>query len=919
MKILHQDVFREIKGSFGRFISLLLIIMLGVAFYAGIRSCGPDMLESADTFYDRSDLMDIRVISTMGLTDDDLQALEEVSGVKKAVGLHSYDFYSETSDSKQALKVVSQNDEINRIEIKQGRGIQKADECILSDYDFEVFNYEFGDVIHLNSGDTGDIDDLLEIRDFKIVGTFSTAEYLAFDLGNTSIGSGKLDGLIVVSDSVFKSDYYTQIDILAEGAKDMMCYSDEYDDHIESITDNIETIKTEREEARYTEYKNEVQEKLDEARAELTDSRKEYEDGLKKYEDGLKTYEDAMAMSEGLADILGLTDAEYDKLMADYEDQKKELDDAKVELDDAAVQIKDAEKEIADAQKELDETDSAEWYILDRHYLTEYSSYRSDSERIENVGKVFPVIFFIVAALVCLTTMTRMVDEERTQIGTLKALGYGKADIMYKYIMYGLIATVLGSVIGALVGSKVLPMVLLNVYKLLYPNLEVLLYPYNLTHCLTAGFAMFVCVMAATIFASIRSLMASPADLMRPVAPKPGRKLLLEKITRLWKKIPFTWKNAFRNFVRYKKRLFMTLFGIIGSTALLLVGFGLKDAVHAILYTQFGDINRYNEIITIDTKADKEDMEALFDHVANDERFEKYINSMQMAIDAETESSKEILDAYLMVPEDLSKIDGVYDWRDRLTGEKQLPDEDSVIISEKLSRLFDLSVGDSFFISEGQDNKKEVTVGGIFENYLYHYVIMTPELYKTLYGEKPDYNEIVIVNKEGVVISAEDFGREYMTEDAALASVHIDDLIDKFADMIKSMDSITLVLIVCAGALTFVVLYNLNNINISERRRELATLKVLGFYDLELSQYIYRENIIITIIGVAAGLIAGYFLNLYVVVTCEVDVVMFGRKIFTPSFLLSIAIAVGFTAIVNVLIHHKMKKIDMATSLKSVE
>ena len=561
----------------------------------------------------------------------------------------------------------------------------------------------------------------------------------------------------------------------------------------------------------------------------------------------------------------------------------------------------------------------SEWYVLNRNYLTEYSSYRSDSDRIGNIGKVFPVIFFIVAALVCLTTMTRMVDEERTQIGTLKALGYSKGTIMRKYLLYALLATALGSVGGALVGSKVLPYVILHVYKLMYPNLEVLVYPYDLEHCLVAGGAALVCILAATLFACTKSLMEVPASLMRPVSPKQARKLLIERIPSLWKKIKFTWKNALRNFVRYKKRLFMTLFGICGSTALLLVGFGLKDAINTILFAQYGEICLYDEVISIDQDATERNKEELEEALQKDSRFDSYLYIYQTVVDAESASSDEVLSVYVFVPKDVNRLDENLILMDRVSKEKYYLNDDEVFITEKMSNILNVKEGDTLTISVNQKNQKTVRIGKIVENYIYHYIYMTPTLYQKLYEEEPDYNAITIVNREGVTIDADDMGKEYMAYSATGGVACVSTMKDKFADMLGSLDSITLVLIICAGALTFVVLYNLNNINISERRRELATLKVLGFYDIELSQYIYRENILITIIGIALGVLGGYFLNRFVVTTVEVDIVMFGRQIFAMSYLKSILIAIAFTVIVNIIVHFKLKKIDMATSLKSVE
>ena len=1091
MKLIHQDVFRQIRKGPGRFISLFLIVLLGVAFYAGIRSCGPDMVITADKFYDESHLQDIRVISTMGLTDDDVKAIEKIDGVKMARGEYSFDLMCKKEDDLCEVKIISLTTGIDEVVITAGRMPENASECIVDDHFVELYGYNIGDTIELISPDDTDISERINNPNLTITGTFVSAQYLSFDKGNTSIGSGTLKGIIFVEPELFAVDFYTQIAILVEGANELICYSDEYDDLIDDVIGRLKAIKESREDARYIQILeqanvpiNEAKEKIAEGIQQLEDAKRQLEQAKKdiaageaqidaarkQYEASKKSAEDQIASSQEqldtmrryadsvvsyfgtytsmletiagakdtliaaseiidgleipeeyipaeIKDVLASIDESIDSMFdsvdlftedfefleelgliknsefarmreltsrirnattvtdrmdavtelydldlgiykampsrinavfADYQseideksaDARQQLDDAEKEInenaskiDDAKAEVSENEGKIPDAEKELDDAQQQvkdaeeqlkkiprpEWYILDRSYLLEYTSFKSDSERIGNIGKVFPVIFFIVAALVCLTAMTRMVDEERTQIGTLKALGYGRWTIMWKYVSYALLASVSGSVIGVLLGGKIFPYIIINVYKILYPNLAGLSMPYNAEHSLVASLAAIICMVGATIFACIRSTMEEPANLMRPVAPAKTRKLFLEKIPALWRKIPFTWKNAFRNFVRYKKRLFMTLFGICGSTALLLVGFGLKDAINTILYVQFGEIDKFNYQIIIDPDASDNDKIELTSALGKDERVEGYTYFYMTTVDAESDKSKEKLIAYVCSVEDQENIDDFVVFRDRVSHEHIETAEGGVLISEKMANMMNLKVGDTFVISVDQQDRKTLTVGGIFENYIEHYIFMTPELYEEVYGHAPEYNQILVTDKPDVEVNDEEFSTEYLALPAAGGIMCVNEMIDKFADMIKSLDSITYVLIVCAAALAFVVLYNLNNINISERSRELATLKVLGFYDIELSQYIYRENILITIIGIALGVIGGIFLNSFVVHTVEVDIVMFGRQIFFMSFVKSILIAVAFSAIVNFIVHFKLKKIDMATSLKSVE
>ncbi len=1061
--LINKDVFREIKKSAGRFISLLLIVALGVAFYAGIRSCHPDMLITADHFYDEAELMDFSVMSTLGLTDEDVEAVKNVPGIKAATGNYSADFVSKSDEKQSVLKVTAITDNVNQIVIVDGRLPEKAGEAVIDIFYRNVYEIKTGEKLRLESGDDTDISDVLKSTEYTIVGCFSSPRYLSMDYGTTSIGSGKVDGCVYVLPEDFALDVYTEMYVQVEGAAALQSYSEEYDETIEEAIKGIEDIASGREKARYDKVVGDATERLNEAKAdleegkkkledarqeiadakqEIDDAKKQVEDGKKELEDGRKLLEDKRkeladgkaeladnkalladskkqlsvkknefnegkteyeekaallaetkvylanlreklgpladlvpelvegekelaAAEEELAKGKALLDAgeseikkaeaqikAYDRQIANAEqlirdgeqaiidgeaeiaeneqkikdaeaeiaDGEKELADAEAKIPEAEEEIKDGELKIADAEAEIADIDYPEWYVLEREKcLQEYASYRSDADRIGNLGKVFPLIFFIVAALVCLTTMTRMVDAERTQIGMLKALGYSKWTIASKYITYAFLATVFGSVIGALVGSKVLPYVIINVYKILYPNLDGLYMPYSAEHCLTASLAAFVCIMAATLFSCFKALMDVPANLMRPLAPKKGRKLLLERIKPLWRKIPFNWKNAFRNFVRYKKRLFMTLFGIIGSTALLLVGFGINDAVNTILYTQFGGINLYDQTLSIDGKATDDEIAALDAHLAADERVSEYSFAYQSIRNASCDSSDEELEVYIYITEDMEHIDSFISLRTRVGQEKVTLNDEKVAISEKMASVMDLKVGDELYLAEDKGAKTAFKVGAIVENYTYHYVYMTPALYEKAYGEPCDYRQIVVVNRDDVDVDDAAFAEEYLAEPAVGGVMAVSTMIEKFADVISGMSSITVVLIICAGALTFVVLYNLNNINVTERQRELATLKVLGFYNTELTAYIIRENILITIIGVAIGVVCGILLNRFVVESVEVDIVMFGRQIYPLSYLWSVLIAVGFTAIVNFLVHFKLKKIDMATSLKSVE
>ena len=993
-KIIHKDVFREIKKSKGRFISLFLIVVLGVAFYAGIRSCGPDMLYSADEYYDDYKLMDIRVISTLGLTDADIRTLEKVDGVERAYGCYTADLICEVGEESSTVKLMSITEGVNEIVLKSGIMPVNNNECLVDEQFMADGGYEIGDEITFTTGDGSELKDTLSESKFVITGTFASPRYLSFDLGSTSIGSGSLDGLVMVNADVFTYEYYTEVDIIAEGAAQLLCYSDEYEDLIEEVVENIEDAAPGAEARRYEDILKEAQELIEKARTRLSETQTEAEEELNLAQAALDSYtaqaNSLLAEFAALVDLIGeIKDAVYDTA-DEYEDALDEVKEASADLYDDVVsggydgflsssakqeiadlneslqeaesqaqaleeiyssalslysalssninyylqtqqdaideqwdlleeEIAEALEEIEESEAELDDVEEGQWYVLDRTYLQDYTGYESDAEKISNIGKVFPVIFFIVAALVCLTTMTRMVDEERTQIGTLKALGYGKGTIISKYIIYALIATLSGSVIGCVIGSVSLPLIIINVYKLLYDNLEYILVPMNRNHCIVAAALASGCILIATLAACLKSLTEVPANLMRPESPKKARKLLLERIKPLWHIIPFGWKNALRNFVRYKKRLFMTLFGICGSTALLLVGFGLQDSINSIVDIQYGRIHLYDETLTIDTDSTANDKELLYQTLDFDETVGGYISLYLTSTDAESEYMSGHVSCYVYVVPDIELFKDFIVFEDRLSGESVQMDTDTVILAEKTADKLGLEVGDTFTVSNDGEDPHTLTVGGIAENYVYNNIFMSEELYEEIYGESPEYNQILINAAEGQEIDSDEFGQTYLALGAVSAVTNIASAKEGFADMLSSLDTITLVLIICAGALTFIVLFNLTNINISERRRELATLKVLGFYDLELSQYIYRENLMITVIGIAIGLFIGRYLNNFVITTVEVDLVMFGRDIFLSSYIISAALAFGFAVIVNIIVHFKLKKIDMAASLKSVE
>ncbi|MDV9963419.1 FtsX-like permease family protein [Clostridioides difficile] len=1025
-KALKKDFYMEIRQSLGRFLSIFSIVAIGVAFFSGIRSTEPDMRLSADAYFDRQNLMDIKVVSTLGLTKDDLKALKKVKGIKNAETGYSVDVLCTVKDSSQVVHVSSLLPSMNEVNIEEGRLPKEADECVV-DVDFLTGSgYKIGDKITFQSGTKDDIKDTLKTDTFTIVGTASSPEYISFQRGNSTIGTGVVGGFVCVPESSFEMDVYTEMYASVEGAKELTAFTDAYDDQVTDTVDQVEKIRKEREQARYQEIVDEAADKLNDAKKELADSKAEahekLEDARQQIEDGRGQIENAKAeIADGYAQIddsrnqlaekqaeldagyeelnpqfdalnqkadeLNTAKAQYEALAAsgqtdeqtqqmliamsaqitegeaqieaaraqmeeakaqlddgqqqindgwaqideaqaelvsgeaELSDKEQELNDAQAQYEDAKAEadskIADGEKKIRDAEKDIKKIEHAKWYVTDRNDLTEYAGYGDNADRIKAIGKVFPVLFFLVAALISLTTMTRMVEEQRTLMGTLKALGYERHAIAGKYIGYAALATVSGSILGILVGEKVIPHIIIHAYGIMYQHMNAMRVPYNMFYGLAASLAALACTLFAAIFSCFNELREQAAELMRPPAPKQGKRVFLERVPFIWKHLSFTWKATVRNLVRYKKRFFMTIFGIGGCMALLLVGFGLRNSIFDITTLQYGDIQLYNGDIILDTDASEAEQEEAYDKLNSDDRVEDTAKNLLRQV--ELSNGKITKDVYLNAPENADKFSDFVVLQNRITKEKYSLSNSGVILSEKVAKMLGVKAGDKITIKDEDKGEAETKIDSICENYVGHYIYISPEYYEKLFGSAPEYNSIYYNMKPDETGSEEKVGEAVLKSDGALSVSYSGDIQKQFEDMLGSMDIVVVVLVISAGLLAFVVLYNLNNINITERRRELATLKVLGFYDKEVSAYVYRENIILTIIGSIVGILLGIVLHRYVIVTAEIDSAMFGRTIDFSSYIYSVLITIAFSLFVNGVMYFKLKKIDMVESLKSVE
>lgn len=675
---------------------------------------------------------------------------------------------------------------------------------------------------------------------------------------------------------------------------------------------------------------------------QLNEAQKEYESGLQQFEEGQKELEKArIELEQGEKELeqakKQLENSERElisgekklneeerKLEQSLREAREEIATGKNELEEgweefrkekekAEKEIQKAEEDLQQAERDLEEIPD-EWIVQTREGNPGYSGYGDDAKRIGAIAKVFPLFFFLVAALVALTTMTRMVDEERVQIGTLKALGYGTITIASKYLIYALISSLTGAIIGLVVGYKLFPFVIMNAYGMMY-DIPVKLMPFHWNYAIISVILAIVTTTVATLFAIIHELQAEPAILMQPKAPKPGKRIFLERIKPFWSRLSFSQKVSFRNVFRYKRRFFMTVLGIAGCTGLLLTGFGIRDSVNDIMGKQFSEIFLYDGQIIIDD--DKLTLENVHDLLATNSDIQDYLPVQMEKIDVE--ANGRTYEANLMVPLDIETFTKMIDLHERTTGKPVPLEADGVVITEKLAKLLDVGLGDTFSFINPEHIRYEVKVGGIAENYLMHYIYMPPEYYEEIANTDAVVNSAMFTIKDQENLSAQQFKEELLEHDGVLSIVFLSDIEEEFNDMMGNLNFVIIVIILSAGALAFLVLFNLTNINITERIREIATIKVLGFRDHEVDAYIFRENMLLTLVGTFLGLFLGVFFHKYIIRTMEIDSMMFGQQAHPESFLWSVLLTLIFTLLVNLFMHRKLKRVNMVESLKSVE
>ena len=600
----------------------------------------------------------------------------------------------------------------------------------------------------------------------------------------------------------------------------------------------------------------------------------------------------------------------------ELKDNLNRLNSTDLPSDELNTSIKEVSSELKEKEDELSKIKDVSAYSIKRSEVAGFYEYKLETERIENIAKVFPLMFFLVAALVSLTTMTRMVDEERSQMGTLRAIGYSKSSVIFKYVLYAFLASILGSIIGTILFYKLIPMLVGYCYNIFYdmPSINATM---QINYALFSLIFSLLSTVLATILVFLKDTSKTPAELMRPEAPKKGKRIFLEKIDKIWNSLSFLNKITLRNIFRYKKRLFMTVIGICGSTALILASFGIKDSVMKVADNQYNKIDKYDMVISINNNASNSDKKVLEEKILDENEIKKitYVYKSNVLL----KNNKKSENSNIIVPENKEKINDYITLRQRKTKKDIKMDDDGIIISEKLAKLLKLKKNSYVKLTLPNNKKVNVKVSNITENYIEHYVYISPKLYKKLSGENANYSTILAITKN--LSNKKEKALESNISDInnVTSTLLSSDTKNNYKDMMNTLNYVILILIVCAAALAFVVLYNLASVNISERRRELATIKVLGFYDEEVTKYIYKEMFILTIIGSLIGLILGSFLTLYVIKICETNLFMFTFNINFISYLLSFIITLLFLFIVNLFMHFELKKLDMVEALKSYE
>lgn len=931
---LKKDTVREIRHSLGRFLSIFLIVLLGCGFFSGIKATMPDMIDTAEKYFSDNRLMDIKLMSSIGVKSEDVEAVKKADDVQGVMAGYSKDVFYYHENQNLVLKFMSFNNVVdenspNNLDkpvLLEGRLPEKKGECAVEVKMSSPNTFKVGGEIKINEPDSSkNITDTLATDTYRIVGIVASPLYIGYERDATTVGNGTVVSNVFVPESEFVCDYYTELYVKFKGTDELDPFSDEYKQAVKDKSVQAVEFFEDSVNARFEKLSSDAQDSIDVAQEkvdilkqalacdenQLTELLATEQKSVEEAQEAYDKAEQSGSSAKYLARSQLLKAQQLEEVAGKLLQDKKTGSTAA--FDEYNGQLAAAEDEIAGAKKELEAVKTPAFYQYDRFEASsDYSSFYGDAQKVDSIAKVFPVFFILVAALVCLTTMTRMVEEQRTQIGTYKALGYSGARIAGKYLFYAATAASAGSCIGVAVGLQIFPKIIYSCYNILYniPDIDTPFKPVYMVLCLVVS---VICTCSAVLYACMKELKSQPSQLMRPKPPQNGRRVLLERVDFIWNRLDFLAKVTVRNLLRYKKRFFMTIVGVAGCTALIVTGFGLKYSIKTIAEKQFNEIFLYDGIAVLNS-ADFDEKQ-LEDKISSIAQVDK--SMLMQSTDGIAENESENQSVSMIVPKTPENMGDYIDLVSAENGSNLEVKSGSVIITQKLAKLLDLKTGDTITIKLSGHEEKEFKIGGVSKNYALHYIYITPDDFESVYGEKPVYNLSFIDLKKDT--DENSFKEQLISNDEFYGISFKNDSSRGFLNSVDSLDAIVILLIVCAGGLAFVVLYNLANINITERVREIATIKVLGFYDGETSAYIYRENLISTIVGIIVGLAAGKILHYFVVITSEVDLVLFNRQLVWWAYVLGALLTLAFAFIVNLVLHFKLKKIDMVESLKSVE
>ncbi|MDD6387745.1 MAG: hypothetical protein PUA68_01615 [Bacilli bacterium] len=848
VKVHFKNSIKSIIKSRRRFLSILIMAFLGVGFFSGLKACGPDMKEMLDNYVDNNKMYDIKIQSTLGLTEDDLKIVRKIDNVLKVFPSKEKDSLVKINNKQEVAHIIPYDD-INIPHVVEGRLPKNNNECVID----KLYNKSLlGKYITIDN------------KKIKIVGYVESPLYMSTDRGTSLLGNGTVALFIYVNKDFLESDYYTSFNILVKDAKQEVTSSKKYNKLVDNVIEDINKIKKTQEEKRYESIIDEANNKIKEALELYTNNKQELD-----YNYNLVS----SIMTE--------------EMKKEFEDNYKKLEEAKNKIDNEKLK--------------LDKISKGTWYIQKRKNNTGYTSIIEAIQTIDNIANMFPIIFYMVAILISLTSMTRMIEEERIEIGTLKSLGYTNLTIMSKYLLYSFLACIIGGVLGMSLGFYLLPGIVWKLYSLFYYAVPGFVCKYRLLSGIIGTLFAFICIGGATYIVANSELKEQASQLMRPKAPKNGKKILLENIPFIWKHFNFSNKVTTRNIFRYKKRSITTIIGISGCTALLVTGFGIKDSVVEIPNKQFKEIIQYDSSIIL----------------SNDSEIEKIVDKIKPLIYVESkgisgiiESKEKDFETNIVVFKNNTELNKVYDLKALKDKKKLTLDDEGIIITDKIAKSLNKKINDNIKINIDGINYK-LKIKGITKNYVGHYIYMNKKYYESVIS-KYKTNMLLVKGSNAK-------NKEILQFDSVSSINRVSKMIKDASIMFDAMNYVVILLIIASALLDFVVLYNLANVNISERQREIATLKVLGFYDKEVDDYINKENIIFTIIGIILGMIFGIFIIDLIVASIEIDNLRIIRYIKPISFVYSALITITFSFIVNIIIHFILKKINMIESLKSIE